>query len=337
MSLPRFLILLGLFSLTLALIMTLSLGMGAVSIPVLEMGSVLGLNSKPVDDAVRAILLELRLPRVLLSALVGAALAGAGTAYQGLFRNPLADPFVIGAASGAALGAALAVVSSADAAPRAPLVPLLAFLGAVGAVALVYLLGSVGGQASPVTLLLAGAAVSTVFGSAVSLLMILRDQSLQVIFTWLLGGFSTSSWSDVGLAAPVIVGGLLWLGLLARPLNALTLGEESARSLGLSLNRTRLSIVLAATLVTATAVCVAGIIAFVGLVAPHAARLLFGSRHERLIPASAILGALLLVLADDLARWAAAPLEIPVGIITSLIGGPFFLYLLKTRRGWSGT
>ena len=273
----------------------------------------------------RTILLDLRLPRVLLAIVVGAGLAGAGTAYQGLFLNPLADPFVIGASSGAALGATVAILLGAGG------LPLAAFLGALGAVGLVYLLGGSGAASSPLSLLLAGAAVSTVVGSLVSLLMILNDQSLGVIFNWLLGGLSTATWREMGYGAPMIAVGLAALGLLSRPLDALALGDDTARSLGLSVNGFRLAIVLAATLATAAAVAAAGIIGFVGLVAPHAARRIVGGRSSRLLPASCLLGALLLLLADGAARGLASPREIPVSIVTALVGGPFFLLLL--RRG----
>jgi len=276
----------------------------------------------------RTILFDLRLPRILLAVAVGAGLAGAGTAYQGLFLNPLADPFVIGASSGAALGATGAILMGTGGLPFA------AFLGSLGAVGLVYLLGGSGSSSSPLTLLLAGAAVSTVVGSLVSLLMILNDRSLGVIFNWLLGGFSTATWRELGYGAPMIAVGLVALGLLSRPLDALALGDDTARSLGLSVGAFRLAIVLAATLTTAAAVATAGIIGFVGLVAPHAARLMVGGRNSRLLPASCLLGALLLLLADDAARGLASPQEIPVSIVTSLVGGPFFLFLL--RRGSGG-
>lgn len=275
----------------------------------------------------RTILVDLRLPRILLSIVVGAGLAGAGTAYQGLFLNPLADPFVIGASSGAALGATAAILLGVGG------LPLAAFLGSLAAVGLVCLLGGSGPASSPLTLLLAGASVSTVVGALVSLLMILNDQSLGVIFNWLLGGLSTATWRELGYGAPMVAVGLVALGLLSRPLDALALGDDTARSLGLSVGGFRLAIVLAATLVTGAAVASAGIIGFVGLVAPHAARRLVGGRSSRLLPVSCLLGALLLLLADGAARGLAAPREIPVSIVTALVGGPFFLFLLRRGTG----
>lgn len=310
-----------------------SLGLGSVPVSFqsvvafLRYGEDSGL---PISEQI--ILGELRMPRILLAALVGAGLAGAGAAYQGLFRNPLADPFVIGASSGAALGAALAVVAGLTwSAGGFQAIPLAAFVGTFGAVLLVFSLGGVGAQSSALTLLLAGAAVSTILSAAVSFLMLVDDQSMRVIFSWLLGGFSGRSWQHLQTGTPYILGGLVFIQLLSRRLDALSLGEESARTLGMSLFTTRILVVAAASLTTAAAVSLAGVIGFVGLLAPHAARLMFGGNHVRLIPASALLGAILLVVADNLARMVLAPVEVPVGIVMALAGGPFFLYLLKTR------
>lgn len=300
---------------------------GAVPVPVSALGALLA--GAPGEGVEATILRELRLPRVLLALLVGAGLAAAGAAYQALFRNPLAEPFVIGASSGAALGAALLLAAGAP----APAVPATAFLGAVGAVALVYLLGGVGARSSAVSLILAGAAVSTVLDAGVSLVMIVDDESLQAVFGWLLGGLAGTGWREVAWGAPMLAAGIAWIALLARPLDALTLGDETAASLGLSLVRGRLAVVAAASLAAAAAVAVAGIVGFVGLVAPHAARLLVGARHGVLIPASCLLGAVLVVAADLAARTVAVPREVPIGILTALVGGPFFLYLLRTRLG----
>lgn len=309
-----------------------SLGLGAVKISLPNV--IAALRSKAGAHGVgaleRTIVRELRLPRLLLAILVGSGLGGSGAAYQGLFRNPLADPFVIGASSGAALGAVIAILMGMGQGGL-QLLPVFAFLGALAAVGLVYALGGLGSRSSATTLLLAGAAVSTVLGSAVSLLMILEDQSLPVIFGWLLGGLSDGSWRELRAGTGPILLGLLWLLLLARPLDALSLGDETAQSLGLSFS-SRLSVIGAATLTTAAGVSMAGIIGFVGLMAPHGARWLLGPQHSRLIPGSCLLGALLLLVADDVARSVAVPREIPVSIVTSLLGGPFFLYLLRTRQ-----
>jgi len=306
-----------------------SLLVGGTEIPARRVPALLASGEPGLD---RTILLDLRLPRILLAMLVGIGLAGAGTAYQGMFLNPLADPFVIGASSGAALGAAVAITLGAAHGWGSGALPACAFLGSLGAVALVHLLG---GYASSLGLLLAGAAVSTIVGSLVSLLMILHDQSVGVVFNWLLGGLASSTWHQLAYGAPMIAAGVAALLLLARPLDALALGDDTAESLGLSAPGFRVAIVLAATLTTAAAVAMAGIIGFIGLIAPHAARLVVGGRHGRLLATSCLLGALLLLLADDVARTLAPPLEIPVSIVPALLGGPFFLFLLR-RSGRAG-
>ncbi|HEX7183785.1 MAG TPA: iron ABC transporter permease [Thermoanaerobaculia bacterium] len=333
MSRRAFVALILVLSTALLLVAVASLGVGSAEI---SAGRILTILTGPETSLERTILLQLRLPRILLAILVGAGLASAGTAYQVLFRNPLADPFVIGASSGAALGATLAILAGWGIDMGIGALPLTAFLGSLAAVALVYLLGGSGAYASPLTLLLAGAAVSTVVGSLVSLLMILYDQSLGVIFNWLLGGLATATWQEIGYGAPMISAGVLWLWFLSRPLDALALGDDEAQSLGLSVIGFRSAIVFGATITTAAAVSMAGIIGFVGLVAPHAARLVVGTRNSRLLPASCLLGALLLLLADDAARSLASPQEIPVSIVTALIGGPFFLYLLRRRSAATG-
>lgn len=334
MSFRRFALFMVLLCALLTLAIVFSLGMGAVFLPPGRVVAVLlrpwDLDVKPTDIA---IVRDLRLARVLLAALIGAGLAAAGAAFQGLFRNPLADPYVVGASGGAALGASLAIVTGLTwtFAGFGP-VPLAAFLGSLLAVFIVYFIAEVGGKASAIQLLLAGAALSTLLTAITSLLMLVRDSTLHEVFTWTMGGLSGRSWPHLRNSAPYLLAGIATLWLLARPLDALAWGEETAESLGLPLRRTRGALVAAASLTTAAAVAAGGIIGFVGLVAPHAARLLFGAAHHRLIPASALMGALLLVLADDLARTVLAPVELPVGIVTSLLGGTFFLYLLKTRQ-----
>jgi iron complex transport system permease protein len=311
----------------------LSLGTGAVALPPAR---VLRALLNRADSALRpadvAIVWDLRLARSLLALLVGAGLAGAGAAFQGLFRNPLADPFVIGASGGASLGATLAIVVSSSGNGAAVSVPLAAFAGALMAVIIVYVVAAASGGDATASLLLAGATLSTVLSALVALLMLLNDRKLQEIFGWLLGGFSGRSWGHLALSGPLLAIGLLGLWLLARPLDALACGEEDARSLGLPLTQARAAIVVAASLVTAAAVAASGIVGFVGLIAPHIARALVGAGHARLIPVAALIGALLLLLADSAARSVAAPLELPVGIITALVGGPCFLWLLGRGR-----
>lgn len=316
----------------------MSLAVGAVSLsPSLVLDAII--RPGAIDAMPRTIVLDLRLPRILLAGIIGAGLAVAGAAFQGLFRNPLADPYVVGASGGAALGATLAIagglrITGAGLGP----VPLAAFLGALLAVAIVYVVAQVGGMSSAITMLLAGAALSTVLSALVTLVMTMRDRDLHEIFAWILGGLSGRSWPHIHAVWPYLVGGALALWLLSRPLDALALGEEAAQTLGLPLAQARLALVGAATITTAAAVSAGGTIGFVGLIAPHVARMIVGANHARLIPASALLGALLLILADDVARTVLAPIEIPVGVMTALLGGPFFLYLLKTRQrelgGW---
>lgn len=316
----------------LSLALVISLGVGAVQVPVEQVLS--ALFGRP-DPALRAadltIIWDLRLPRAVLAALVGAGLAGAGGAFQSMFRNPLADPFVIGASGGAALGATLAIVLAGNGPLRGVSTSLAAFVGALGAVFLVYLLAASSGETIS-ALLLAGATLSTSLSAVVSLLMLLNDQKLQEIFAWLMGSFSGRSWPQLWASGPLILIGLGLLWLLARPLDALATGDDSARSLGLPLEQARVAIVCAASLVTAAAVASCGIIGFVGLIAPHIGRLLVGTGYRRLLPISALIGALMLLATDSLARSLMPPLELPVGIFTALIGGPSFLWLLRRRQ-----
>lgn len=316
----------------LSLALVISLGVGAVQVPVEQMLSALfGRPDRALRAADLTIIWDLRLPRAVLAALVGAGLAGAGGAFQSMFRNPLADPFVIGASGGAALGATLAIVLAGNGPLRGVSTSLAAFVGALGAVFLVYLLAASSGETIS-ALLLAGATLSTSLSAVVSLLMLLNDQKLQEIFAWLMGSFSGRSWPQLWASGPLILIGLGLLWLLARPLDALATGDDSARSLGLPLEQARVAIVCAASLVTAAAVASCGIIGFVGLIAPHIGRLLVGTGYRRLLPISALIGALMLLATDSLARSLMPPLELPVGIFTALIGGPSFLWLLRRRQ-----
>ena len=327
-------------SLLLLTVLVLSLGLGAVPISPPEVLKALGARLPWLRERVSTnsttvtIIWDFRLARALLAAAVGAALAVSGAAFQGLFRNPLADPFVIGASSGAALGATIAIICKLNFSLGGfgP-VQFAAFAGAVAAVVLVYLISQTGGSAPPaVALLLAGTALSSLFAAAVSLLMAIYTEDLHRIFFWLLGSFSGKSWPHLFSMLPYLFLSFILVGILVRPLDIMAFGEETARGMGLAVSRARLLIVVAASLATAAAVASSGIIGFVGLLAPHAARMIFGPIHRRLIPASALLGAILLVAADDLARTILAPVELPVGVLTALLGAPFFLYLLRVRQ-----
>lgn len=274
-----------------------------------------------------AIVVELRLPRALLAALVGAALACSGAVYQTLFRNPLADPYVVGVAPGAALGAVAAIAGGLGGLS----VWVAAFASAAGAVFLVYRLAASRGR-GPEDLLLAGLAAGTFFAAVLSVVLVLSHGSLQQALAWLLGSLGGRGWEHVQLAAPVVSAGYLLARAWARELDVLLLGDEEAASAGVDVARARAVLVTAATLMTAAAVASAGLVGFVGLVAPHAVRRLSGPLHHRLLPASAVWGAGLLVWADVLARTAASPLEIPVGAVTALVGVPFFMWVLWRGR-----
>ncbi|MDB5339721.1 MAG: transport system permease protein [Planctomycetaceae bacterium] len=330
----RSVVCLPILSVVLLITALLSLGVGAVTI---APGRILQILTEHSGNAVPAteltIIWELRLPRLLLACFVGAGLGMAGAGYQGLFRNPLADPFVIGASSGAALGATLAIINGWQGHVLGlACIPAASLIGALGAVAIVYSIATVGRQIPMVSLLLAGVALSSMLGAIVSLLMFLHEEKLMTIFSWLMGSLSGRGWPALWSTAPLILIGGLILWMHSRALDALTFGEESAASLGLGIRRLRATIVLSASLITAASVAGGGIIGFVGLIAPHMARSLVGARHALVIPMSGLLGALLLLLADDVARTIVAPSELPVGIVTALMGSPFFLYLLKTRQ-----
>ena len=279
------------------------------------------------------IVYDVRLPRVVAAGVVGASLALSGAAYQGVFRNPLAGPFLLGVASGAALGAAIAIVSPLDAATYGfGWVPLFAFAGAGGTVVLVYLISRAGSAVSNTTLILAGVALSAVLGAITSFILLTGGERAQPIFSFLFGTMNTSNWERVLLGLPYIVVGAAIVVLHARALNVLQLDEEQASQLGVDVTRTKLIVLAAASLVAATAVAIAGVIGFVGLIVPHVVRLLFGGDYRRLLPLAALLGASFLIATDVLSRTLLSPQEIPVGIITAIVGGPFFLYLLHTRR-----
>ncbi len=318
----------------------LALASGSVAIPVREVARILlhrlpGVGPPPPaawPASHEQIVLAVRSPRVALAAAVGATLGLAGAALQGLLRNPMADPYVIGVSSGAALGATLAMTLGLGKGLGLGMVPAAAFLGALASIAMVYTLARTGGRLPVLNLLLAGVAVGSFLSALVSALLVFAHRDVRPVIFWLMGGLGGRGWFHLAAASPYMLLGAGGILLLARELNALLLGEESARQLGVDTERVKLWLVAAAALATAAAVAVAGIIGFVGLVVPHMARLVVGADHRILLPAAGLGGAALLVLADTAARVALAPGEIPVGIITSLIGGPFFLYLLRRAR-----
>ncbi len=286
------------------------------------------------DQAV--ILLQVRLPRVVAALLVGSALAVSGVLLQGLLRNPLADPYLLGVSAGASLGVTIASLVTATAATIAgfSLISLGGFLGALLAVFTVYRIATIGGRTSTTTIILAGFAISSLLGSATTLLYTVSGQlatRLQSLFIWLLGGISVVGWSQIVLVFPLIIVGVTIALFFTSALNALALGEEGAAYLGIHVARVRVAIIILSTILTSLAVVLSGLVGFVGLITPHALRLLIGANHRRLLPAAALAGASFLILADLLARTVIAPGELPVGIITALLGGPFFLYLLQRQ------
>ncbi len=291
-------------------------------------------SSLSISD--NAILWELRIPRVVLGALVGGMLALSGAAYQGVFRNPLADPYLLGVAAGAGLGATLAIAYLPEGLRGQQVLPLAAFLGGIASVVLAYAVGrSAGRDRDAATLILAGVTVASFFTAVQTFVQQQNSDTLQQVYSWILGGLPTTGWSDVWLILPYVTVSAVVILVHRRVLDIMSVGDEEAASLGVNVRRTRLLLVVAATVGTAAAVSVSGLIAFVGIIVPHAIRLLTGASNRALLPLAAISGAGFLVLADVIARTALAPAEIPIGIVTAFFGAPFFALVLRTSRGGS--
>ena len=313
----------------------LSIAIGSVFVPPSELFRILfGVGSSNGDEAVfRSIVVDLRLPRMVMLVMVGAALASSGGAYQGLFRNPLADPYLIGVASGAGLGAVIAMtIRPATTSLGLFLVPMVAFLAALATVVIVYALARVGKTVPVTNLILAGVAASSFATALTSFVMINSTGELRRAVVWMLGGSTLAGWPPVLAAFPYIAAGLAILLFMGHPLNVLQFGEEQATQLGLRVGTARVWIVFAATLATAAAVAFAGIIAFVGLIVPHLIRLAWTSDHRHLLPLSMICGAAMLLGADAIARTILSPQVLPVGIVTALIGAPFFFWVLRSAK-----
>jgi iron complex transport system permease protein len=285
--------------------------------------------ASPLSDFEETILWDIRLPRVVLGAMVGAMLATAGAGYQGVFRNPLADPYLLGVAAGAGFGATLAVVYTSS----QQLLPPAAFAGGSLAVLVTYLIGrSAGRDRAGVTFILAGVTVTSFFTAVQTFVQQQHSDTLQEVYSWILGRLPTSGWADVRLLLPYVA--VAMVGLLAhrRLLDVLSVGDEEAATLGVNVGRVRLLVVVSATIGTAAAVAVCGLIGFVGIIVPHAIRLLAGPSYRRLLPLSIVVGAAFLVLADVVARTALSPAEIPIGVVTMFCGAPFFAIVLRTAR-----
>jgi iron complex transport system permease protein len=284
-----------------------------------------------LTTAQQAVLWQIRLPRVVLGALVGGTLAIAGAAYQGVFRNPLADPYLLGVSSGAGLGATAMIVFGLSATAFA--VPIAAFAGGILAVTATYLLSrGVGGGRTEVVIILAGVAVAAFANAGQTFLQQRYDDSMRQVYSWLLGRLGTNGWTEVQVVLPYVLLTVLVILLFGRILDVMAVGDIEAASLGVDPSRVRLILVAVATLGTAAVVSVSGLIGFVGIVVPHAVRLLVGPGHRLLLPLSVLLGAAFLMLADVLARAVLAPAELPIGVVTAAIGAPFFLVVLRRSR-----
>jgi iron complex transport system permease protein len=331
-------VVLGGLTLALVLVTVLAMGLGEEYI---SPGSVIGMAMQwlPVhpartwSDVDLTIVTLYRLPHVLTAIMVGSALAMAGAAFQALFRNPLADPGIVGTSAGASLGAVLALALPIQLQLLGySVVSVAAFVGALLTMFLVYSLARVGSKLPSTTLLLAGFAVSAALNAAAAMVEMLSDR-LREMYIWLLGNLDLTNSTQLLAAVPVLAVGMIGLLVLAGDLNVLLLGDEQSLYLGLNVTHRRLLILILGSLLTSVAVALGGLIAFVGLLVPHIARLLFGANHRLLLPASALLGAILLVIVDTVAHLAMAPQVLPIGLITALLGAPWFLVLLRRKKG----
>lgn len=334
---PKKVILVSLFlTLFLFLSVLFSMTIGSVKIPPyrtlsLLFHSIKGFSEKGMDVE-QVIILSLRFPRILLAGLVGAGLSIAGVIFQVLLRNPLADPYILGVSSGSAVGAILAILLGVNATSFG--LPLASFIGALFTILVVFYFGRQNGKIHPNTLLLAGVVTGSFLSAIILFLLSLsQKEELHTILFWLMGDFSFSNYSSLRIIFPYILLGFLFLYFHARHYNLLLVGEEGAIQLGVSVEGLKLLSYLSASLIAAASVSVCGLIGFVGLIVPHGVRLIFGADHRLLLPSSALIGASYLILSDTLARTILAPVELPVGVVTAAFGGPFFVYLLKRRKG----
>ncbi len=290
----------------------------------------------PIDDLDAShvmIVLNLRLPRIILSALVGAALAVVGAALQGMFKNPMADPYVMGISSGASLGAAIAIIAGLEYTfSGIGFITIFAFAGSILTIVLIYSIARVGNKIPPTTLLLAGIAINFMLLSMVSVIMVFNRNQVEKIVFWVMGSVSAASWNQIAFLFPLVFIGIAIILAFSRDLNLMSTGEETAKSLGTEVEKVKKILIAICSLLVAASVSVSGAIGFVGLIIPHSVRLLSGSDHRSLLPFSAIGGAAFMVICDTIARSAAAPAEIPVGAVTSILGSPYFIYLLYMNK-----
>lgn len=316
----------------LIIVVLLSLSIGTAYIPANQIIKSL-FGKRGGDGTYIVIIKQIRLPRIILSFLVGSGLAIAGVIFQGIIRNPMVDPYVVGISAGAGTGVTIAIVFNLGFSFLGiSTIPLMAFLGAIITVYIVYNLARVGHKFPVMTFLLAGVAMGFLLNAIMSFLMVLGTNDLHKVVYWLMGSLATASWYEVKLVLPYYFLGLILIVLYLKDLNLILLGEENAQYLGVNVEKVKLILIIAATLITAAVVSVSGIIGFIGLIIPHIARMLIGPDHRKLLPLAALLGGIFLLISDDLARSLIPPLEVPVGIITALVGGPYFIYLLRKKK-----
>ncbi|ODS49698.1 MAG: iron complex transport system permease protein [Halanaerobium sp. 4-GBenrich] len=290
------------------------------------------LSNNQISASTAIIISEIRLPRIILAFIVGAGLAVAGSVFQAIIRNPMVDPYIIGISAGAGTGVMVALFLGIEISVlNLSSIPVFAFIGAVSTVFIVYQLAKVGKKLPVLTFLLAGVAMSFILNSVMSFLMVLRTENLQQLVYWLMGSLAGSSWSDIQMVLPYFLAALAVIVFYLKDLNILLLGEESAAHLGLNVERTKIILLGSASLITASVVSVSGSIGFIGLVVPHITRMIIGPDHRKLIPLTALFGGGFLLVADTAARTIMAPMELPVGIITALAGGPYFIHLLRNK------
>jgi len=314
-------------------ILSISLGTADIGLMKIFRG-IFGWVSDPVrgwTDTDRVIVFQVRLPRIILAGIVGAALSVAGVVFQSLFRNPLADPYILGISSGSAVGAILAIISGAGLSFLS--IPAASFCGALLTIMLVLGIARTGYRFQTNTLLLAGVIVGSFFSAIIMFLVsITQDERLHSIIFWLMGDLSLSKYNEIIIVTPFVIVGCLIIYLHAHPLNLIVTGEETALQLGVEVERVKRLLLITASLITGVVVSVSGVIGFVGLIVPHMMRMVFGSDHRLLLPASGLFGLSFMVVADTIARIVIAPVELPVGVITAIFGAPFFIYLLR-RKG----
>lgn len=334
-TLRKVIIISSILSAILVLIILLSVTIGSVKVkPYRSIGVIFyylfGIHEKGVETE-STIVLSLRFPRVTMAGIVGAGLSISGATFQALLRNPLADPYILGVSSGAALGAIIAIILGLGTLSFG--LPLASFIGALCAIGVVFYFGKQDGKIHPNTLLLAGVVISSFLSSVIMFfLSITQKEELHTIIFWLMGDFSFSTPKAIQVILPYILFGFFFLYIKARELNLILTGEEGAVQMGVDVERLKLISYLLASLITAASVSVCGLIGFVGLIVPHSVRIVFGPDHRLLLPACALIGASFLIVSDTIARTLLAPVELPVGVITAAFGGPFFVYLLRRRK-----